>query len=69
MRRLGNCAISSTLHPTTLPSLKEMELYAQTVITARISRFGLFDLVTGLFGDIHETTRQLFSSAAFQSLQ
>lgn len=40
MRRLVNCAISATLQPTTLPSLKETELYAQTVITVWVSRFG-----------------------------
>lgn len=38
---LGNCAISATLHPTVLPSLKEIELCAQTVITEWLSRFGV----------------------------
>ena len=42
MTHLDNCAISATSPPptTTLPSLKEMELCAQSVITVWASRFG-----------------------------
>lgn len=63
MRCFGNCAISATLHPTTLPLSEGNGVVCSNCnYSVGIKVWcGLFDLVTALFGDILETTKQLFS--------
>lgn len=70
VRCLDNGAISATLPPTTLTSLRKEELYAQTLITVGVSRF--CGAIWSGYWSVKENpqgNKEVISSPACQSLQ